>query len=72
MGAFGMFKAAFRRLAGRSAHEGVQACRGSTEAGATSIEYVFIASLISLVVFLVVFQIGDWVVNQFGRMVNAL
>lgn len=67
-----MLKAAFRRLAGQSAQEGVQACREPGETGATSIEYVFIASLISLVVFLVVFQIGDWVVNQFGRMVNAL
>lgn len=72
MGAFGMFKAAFRRLAGQTVDEGDQACRIPTELGATSLEYVFIASLISLVVFVVVFQIGDWVVNQFGRMVNAL
>lgn len=42
------------------------------ERGATSLEYVFIASLISLVVFLVVYQIGDWVLKQLGNVANAL
>ncbi|MFZ2868631.1 Flp family type IVb pilin [Zavarzinia sp.] len=60
-----MIKAVLCRRAG-------QGPGSPNEQGATSLEYVFIASLISLVVFLVVFQIGDWVAFQFGRMVNAL
>ncbi|PWR18638.1 Flp family type IVb pilin [Zavarzinia aquatilis] len=71
-GRLGMIRAALRRLAGLTVQEATPPPPSVEEQGATSLEYVFIASLISLVVFLVVFQIGDWVLAQFGRMANAL
>lgn len=67
-----MIRAALRRLAGLYVQSTAPTLPFTREQGATSLEYVFIASLISLVVFLVVFQIGDWVLLQFGRMANAL
>ena len=70
-GRFGMIRAALRRLAGLTVKEATPPLPFVKEQGATSLEYVFIASLISLVVFLVVFQIGDWVLAQFDRMANA-